>query len=102
MSKGARKKRKSRPWQNPDAFRDLSDIMARVSDVDPELRLEGYDVQEVPAHKAEKDYVCPDCGNIIPEGEAHVVVFPEGDPDLRRHWHRYCWRFEVGRSNGAA
>ena len=101
MSKGARKKRKSRPWQNPEAFRDLSGMMPNP-DVDPELQLEGYDVSEVSADRAVKDYVCPDCGNVIPEGESHVVVFPTGDPDLRRHWHRYCWRFEVRRSDGAA
>lgn len=101
MSKGARKKRKSRPWQNPEALQDMADILARSS-VDRDLQLQGYEVQEIPAHRAEKDYICPDCGNKIPEGEAHVVVFPHGDPDLRRHWHKYCWRIEVGRSDGAA
>ena len=24
-----------------------------------------------------------------------VVVWPDGDADLRRHWHRHCWRSEV-------
>jgi len=97
MSKGARRKRQSRPWNNPDAFRGLADI---APSIDPELELDGYEVSEVPAHRAEKDYLCPDCGNVIPEGEAHVVVFPEGDPDLRRHWHSYCWRLEVRREMG--
>ena len=101
MSKGARKKRNSRPWNNPDAMRDISDILA-MPGVDPELRLDGYDVSEVPSSRAEKDYICPDCGNVIPEGEPHVVVFPDDDPDLRRHWHRHCWRMEVRRSDGAA
>ncbi|CAN5495568.1 hypothetical protein BH23ACT9_BH23ACT9_04540 [soil metagenome] len=101
MSKGARRKRKSRPWQNPEALQDMADIFTRSLN-DPELELSGYDVQVIPAHRAEKDYICPDCGNQIPEGEGHVVVFPMGDPDLRRHWHTYCWRIEVGRSNGAA
>ncbi|WP_370325723.1 ATP/GTP-binding protein [Euzebya sp.] len=101
MSKGARRKRKSRPWQNPDALQDMADIFSR-SRVDPDLQLDGYDVQDVPDYKATKEYICPDCGNAIPEGESHVVVFPTGDADLRRHWHTYCWRIEVGRSNGAA
>ena len=101
MSKGARRKRQSRPWNNPDALRDISDILA-TGTVDPEMRLDGYDVQDVSAQRAEKDYICPDCGNVIPEGEPHVVVFPHGDPDLRRHWHRHCWRMEVRRSTGAA
>lgn len=101
MSKGARRKRASRPWQNEAALRDISDILAR-SQVDEDLLLDGYEVQEVPAHRADKDYVCPECGNVIPEGEGHVVVYPEGDADLRRHWHTYCWRFEVRRSGGAA
>jgi hypothetical protein len=30
------------------------------------------------------------------------VVWPVGDPDLRRHWHRHCWRFEVNRSRNEA
>jgi hypothetical protein len=21
----------------------------------------------------------------------HVVAWPEGDPDARRHWHTPCW-----------
>jgi hypothetical protein len=101
MSKGARRKRKSRPWQNPEALQDMADIVTR-SQMDHDLDLPGYDVKVVPPDRAEKDYICPDCGNTIPEGEKHVVVFPTGDPDLRRHWHTYCWRIEVGRSNGAA
>ena len=99
MSKGARRKRKSRPWQNPEALQDMADIYSRL---DPDLKLDGYDVQEIKPHRAEKDYICPDCGNTIPEGEGHVVVFPIGDPDLRRHWPTYCWRIEVKRSHGAA
>ena len=101
MSKGTRSKRKSRPWQNADAMRDIADILGPARNVDPDYFLEGYEVQQVPAYRAERDYLCPDCGNTVPEGEAHVVVFPTGDPDLRRHWHQYCWRAEVRRSTGA-
>ncbi len=100
MSKGARRKRNSRPWQNPDALQDMAHIYSQ-SQIDPDMQLVGYDVQNVSAERAEKDYICPDCGNTIPEGEPHVVVFPTGDPDLRRHWHKYCWRIEAVRSKGA-
>ena len=102
MSKGARRKRQTRPWQNADAMRDISHLLgASSSTVATDLEMDGYEVSEVPEHKADKDYICPDCGNVIPQGEAHVVVFPDDDPDLRRHWHRHCWRLEVRRSGGS-
>jgi hypothetical protein len=97
MSKGSRKKRATRPWQDPSAMRDIGDLLAPAG-ADEELRLDGYVVRPVGAWRAEKDYVCPGCGNTVPEGEAHVVVWPEDDSDLRRHWHRHCWRIEVRNS----
>jgi hypothetical protein len=100
MSKGARRKRATRPWQNPDAMRDLGDLLA-PSRPDDELELEGYEVQRVDEHRAVRDYLCPECGNVVSAGEGHVVVWPEGDSDLRRHWHRHCWRLEVKRSQTA-
>lgn len=99
MSKGSRKKRSTRPWNNPDALRDLGDLITPIEDQD--LDLEGYEVRRVDAPSAAKDYICPACGNTIPAGEGHVVVWPQGDTDLRRHWHRHCWRIEVRRSRGA-
>ncbi len=103
MSKNSRRKRETRPWQHPGAMRDIGDLLAPSSDaVDPELELEGYEVRRVDASRAVKDYVCPECGNAVPAGESHVVVWPEGDSDLRRHWHTHCWRFEVRRSAGAS
>lgn len=99
MSKGSRRKRATRPWQHPDAMRDLSDLLSPGSD--SELELDGYEVKRVDAEDARKDYVCPACGNTVPEGEGHVVVWPEGDADLRRHWHKHCWRIEVRRETGA-
>lgn len=98
MSKGSRRKRATRPWQDPQALRDLGDLLAPAGARD-ELALDGYEVKRVDAAKAAKDYVCPECGNVVPAGESHVVVWPEGDSDLRRHWHRHCWRLEVRRSN---
>lgn len=97
MSKGARRKRAPRPWQNPDILGDLSRLAVPASD-DDELALEGYRVQRVDAGRAVKEYTCPECGNPVPVGEPHLVVWPESDSDLRRHWHRHCWRLEVRRS----
>lgn len=54
--------------------------------------LEGYVVQRVPAFRAAKSYVCPDCDNMIAGGQGHVVVWPEEFVDERRHWHLHCWR----------
>lgn len=99
MSKGARKKRQTRPWQNPDALRDIGDLLAAARE-DDALALPGYEVQRVDPVRALKDYICPECGNVVPAGEGHVVVWPHGDPDLRRHWHRHCWRLEVRRGDG--
>lgn len=100
MSKGSRRKRATRPWQHPAALRDIGDILTH-GQADDDLALDGYEVREVGGEQAAKDYVCPDCGNTVPAGEGHVVVWPEGDSDLRRHWHKHCWRHEVRRSAGA-
>lgn len=58
---------------------------------------EGYEVARVPAFRADKGYVCPDCGNDIPPGTGHVVAWPEALVDDRRHWHLHCWRLAVRR-----
>lgn len=99
MSKGSRKKRQTRPWQNTEALRDLGDLLAPPGGDDDELALDGYQVKRIDGARALKDYVCPECGNTITTGEAHVVVWRDGDPDLRRHWHRHCWRVEVRRGD---
>lgn len=100
VSKGSRRKRATRPWQDPAALRDISDLLAggQLGPEPDELALEGYEVRRVDAEQARKEYVCPACGNPVPVGEGHVVVWPSGDSDLRRHWHRHCWRLEVRRS----
>ncbi len=82
-------------------MRNFGDLLAPSRDVDDELQLEGYEVRRVDPERAIKDYICPECGNVVPEGESHVVVWPEGDSDLRRHWHTHCWRLEVRRETGA-
>ncbi|CAN5276525.1 MAG: hypothetical protein H0V93_10850 [Euzebyales bacterium] len=99
MSRNSRRKRATRPWQHPEAMRDISDLLAQVRR-DTEYDLDGYEVRVVDGDRGHKDYVCPSCGNGVVAGESHVVVWPEDDSDLRRHWHKHCWRIEVRRSTG--
>ncbi len=56
-------------------------------------------VRDVPAHRAEKGYRCPECGTEVPAGQAHVVAWSAehffGDDAAvrdRRHYHSHCWR----------
>lgn len=58
---------------------------------------DGWEVHLVPGYRANKDYLCPDCGNPIPAGVGHVVAWPLDVVDDRRHWHRHCWRIAAGR-----
>ena len=99
MSSGSKRKRATRPWQDPGALRNFGDLLAPGGD--DELAVEGYEVKTVSAAQAGKTYVCPECGNSVTPGESHVVVWPEGDQDLRRHWHKHCWRIEARRTNGS-
>ena len=48
-------------------------------------------VSPVQPHAARKEYICPGCETAIPQGIFHLVVVPDEEPDLRRHWHRGCW-----------
>jgi hypothetical protein len=54
-------------------------------------------VTPVQPHAARKRYTCPGCQGFIEPGEGHLVVVPDHDPDLRRHWHRPCWFLEQRR-----
>ena len=60
-------------------------------------QLDGYHAQRVHPYQAAKAYRCPGCGNAIAVGVGHVVAWPDGEPDWRRHWHRHCWRLAVNR-----
>ena len=62
-------------------------------DIDPTLpQLVGFVVRRVPGFQARKVYVCPSCDGELPPGQGHVVVWPEGLAEQRRHWHLHCWR----------
>lgn len=57
----------------------------------------GFDVRHVGGTKA---YRCPGCDHEIRAGVWHLVVVPQDEPDLRRHWHTECWRRELHRTRG--
>jgi len=59
--------------------------------LDPEV------VHPVQPYQATKVYICPGCEGAIEAGVYHVVVVPEFEPDLRRHWHHGCWYKETRR-----
>ena len=48
-------------------------------------------VTPVQPYAARKRYSCPGCNGPIEVGVFHLVVIPEHEPDLRRHWHHGCW-----------
>lgn len=52
-----------------------------------------YHVRRIPAARAERDYRCPGCDQVVAAGVAHVVAWPDrpGGGDERRHWHGGCW-----------
>lgn len=64
--------------------------------------LDGFEVRFIPAVRASKDYVCPECSNPVPQRTGHVCAWPEGESDRRRHWHTHCWRLVAnrGRADG--
>ena len=38
-----------------------------------------------------KPYRCPGCDQMIPTATPHIVAWPVGDEENRRHWHKTCW-----------
>jgi hypothetical protein len=58
-------------------------------------------VSPVQPYAARKEYLCPGCNGAIRVGLGHLVVVPEFEADLRRHWHRGCW-FKEQRRRGLA
>jgi len=38
-----------------------------------------------------KSYRCPGCDQEIRPMTPHVVAWPEGSTEDRRHWHTACW-----------
>jgi hypothetical protein len=57
----------------------------------PEPDLE-WVVRPVTGAAAVRSYRCPGCDHEVAVGTPHVVAWPEGAVDERRHWHSPCWR----------
>ncbi len=49
-------------------------------------------VRHVTGSASTKPYRCPGCDQEIRPVTPHVVAWPEGSLDDRRHWHTACWR----------
>ncbi len=56
-----------------------------------EWEADGWHLRVVQPYRALKVYRCPGCDQEILPRTMHVVVWPEGSPQQRRHWHRPCW-----------
>ena len=52
---------------------------------------DGHVVRAVSGSGTGRAYRCPGCDQLLPAGSPHVVAWPEGRPDDRRHWHTACW-----------
>ena len=66
----------------------MSEIAGRV--VGPAwAAAEGFEVRST---AGQRRYRCPWCEGWIEPGTPHVVAFPVGRPEDRRHYHSPCWR----------
>ena len=88
----------ARPAPEFDLERTRAGIPHRESAADGE-----WSVRRITAVNAAKDYTCPGCGQRIPPGIAHLVVWQEDSllgrataVEDRRHWHDRCWRARPG------
>jgi hypothetical protein len=52
---------------------------------------DGWVVRRVAGSADPKPYRCPGCDQVLDGGQPHVVAWPEGRSDDRRHWHTPCW-----------
>jgi hypothetical protein len=52
---------------------------------------DGQVVRQVTGMASAGPYRCPGCDQELRAGTPHVVAWPEGRPDDRRHWHTACW-----------
>ncbi|MGH9122737.1 MAG: hypothetical protein ACRDYC_12490 [Acidimicrobiales bacterium] len=66
-------------------------------EIDPDT---GMEVRRMQPFQARKVYLCPGCQHDISPGTGHVVVVPQTDPGLRRHWHTPCWTSRSTRRPG--
>jgi hypothetical protein len=52
---------------------------------------DGHVVRSVAGTGGGSPYRCPGCDQELRRSAPHVVAWPEGRPDDRRHWHTACW-----------
>ena len=52
---------------------------------------DGVVVRRVAGNAPGRPYRCPGCDQELDGGTPHVVAWPEGRSDDRRHWHTACW-----------
>ncbi|MBD8044302.1 hypothetical protein H9638_10840 [Arthrobacter sp. Sa2BUA2] len=91
-----------RKWAAPAPDIDLD--RARVGLPERESAADGeWSVRRITARNAAKDYRCPGCGQVIPPGVEHLVVWQEDSllgrqtaVEDRRHWHARCWQTRPG------
>ncbi|MGH8866955.1 MAG: hypothetical protein ACRDYU_03030 [Actinomycetes bacterium] len=57
-------------------------------------------VRRVTGAASTKRYRCPGCDHEISPATPHLVVWPLGDMDDRRHWHTPCWSARDRRKPG--
>jgi len=95
MTPRSNRPRRSRP---EDPEEDLGRALYGLTRVETK-RGGSWNVRQVPAASALKEYSCPGCSLVITPGTPHVVAWRAdglmGEADdlaARRHWHAHCWR----------
>lgn len=63
---------------------------------------DAWDLRVVQPYQALKTYRCPGCDQEIFPRTLHLVVWPHGSPERRRHWHRACWDRQAAELERAA
>jgi hypothetical protein len=83
--------RRARP--RGERRRDEDDEERRPAWLVETVELDGEDYSQRPltGESSTKPYRCPGCDHLIAAGTPHVVVWPSGRTDSRRHWHTACW-----------
>jgi hypothetical protein len=88
VAKGSR--RGAREAAALEALRRGDDDVVRPAPAGQRVE-DGYVVRSLSGAAAVRDYRCPGCDQALPGGTPHVVAWPEGREDDRRHWHTACW-----------
>lgn len=61
-------------------------------------RVEGFEVRRTA--NQDKRYRCPYCQGWVEPGTPHLVAFPSGRPEERRHYHSGCWSRQANAGAG--